>query len=99
MKPLALLLVLLPPAWQASAGDIDHDEALELSNAGVILPLQRLIDSAVQRHPGSRLLEAELDEDDGHYRYEVELLGRDGQVRELEFDAASGQLLADQIDD
>ncbi len=50
----------------------------------------------MHRYSGSRLLEAELEEDDDLYVYEVELLTRVGQVRELEFDAASGPLLKDE---
>jgi len=83
----------------AQARDLDQDEALRLRRDGVILPLEQLLQQALDRHSGSRLLEAELEEDDDLYVYEVELLTRDGQVRELEFDAASGRLLKDEEDD
>lgn len=81
------------------ARDLDQDEALRLRQEGVIQPLQQLLQQAMERHPGARLLEAELEEEDDRYVYEVELLTAGGQVRELEFDAASGHLLKDEEDD
>lgn len=92
---LCSLIFVVP----AQARDLDQDEALRLRQKGVILPLEQLLQQALDRHSGSRLLEAELEEDDDLYVYEVELLTRDGQVRELEFDAASGRLLKDEEDD
>lgn len=52
----------------------------------------------MQRYPGARLLEAELEEDDGIYIYEIELLTADGIARELELDARDGRLLKDEED-
>ncbi|EJT86112.1 peptidase [Pseudomonas putida S11] len=50
-------------------------------------------------NPGARLLEAELEEDDNRYEYEVELLTAEGVVREIKLDASSGALLKDEEDD
>jgi uncharacterized membrane protein YkoI len=57
--------------------------------------------TALERYPGASLLEAEVEvsKKSQHYRYEVELLLKDGTVRELEFDAVTGQLILDQEDD
>lgn len=85
-----------PP--QAQARDLDQDEALELRQKGVILPLEQLLESALGRHPGARLLEAELEEDDDRYEYEVELLTPAGVVREIKLDASTGALLKDEED-
>ncbi len=92
----ALALILIVPA---QARDLDQDEALRLRQQGAILPFEYFLEQAYQRHPGARLLEAELEEEDGRYIYEIELLTRGGQVRELDFDAASGRLLKDEEDD
>ena len=92
----ALALALIATA---QARDIDQDEALRLRQEGVIQPLQQLLQQAMQRYPGARLLEAELEEDDDRYVYEVELLTDGGQVRELELDAVSGRILKDEEDD
>jgi uncharacterized membrane protein YkoI len=45
------------------------------------------------------LLEAELEEDDDRYEYEVELLTVEGVVREIKLDASTGALLKDEEDD
>jgi uncharacterized membrane protein YkoI len=92
--PLALLLAATP----AASRDLDQDEALRLRREGLIQPLEQLLQRAMQRHPGARLLEAELEEDDGLYVYEIELLTADGIARELELDASDGRLLKDEQD-
>ncbi|QII99748.1 peptidase [Stutzerimonas balearica] len=92
--PLALLLAATP----AASRDLDQDEALRLRREGLILPLDRLLQQALQRHPGAHLLEAELEEEDGRYVYEIELLTTQGVARELEFDARDGRLIKDEED-
>lgn len=82
----------------ASADEVDHDEALALTERGTILPLKSLIADALQRYPG-RFLEAELEHDDGQYTYELEIVTRDRRVIELEYDAATGKLLDVDIDE
>ncbi|MDG9882165.1 PepSY domain-containing protein [Pseudomonas putida CSV86] len=93
------LLALLAVCSLALARDLDQDEALALRRDGVILPLEQLLQAALGRYPGARLLEAELEEDDDVYVYEVELLTGEGVVREIKLDAASGTLLKDEEDD
>lgn len=84
---------------QALSRDLDQDEALELRQKGIILSLEQLLQSAMGRYPGARLLEAELEEDDDRYEYEVELLTPAGVVREIKLDASTGALLKDEGDD
>lgn len=91
---LAALLTVTP----ASSRDLDQDEALRLRREGLILPLEQLLEQAMQRYPGARLLEAELEQEHGRYIYEIELLTADGVARELELDAADGRLLKDKKD-
>lgn len=99
MPRTALLLLLA--ALPAAGRDLDQDEALRLSRAGVILPLERLLAPVMQRYPDAQLLEAELEErtGTGRYLYDIELLTRDGETRELELDARDGRLLKDEEDD
>lgn len=92
--PLALLLAATP----AASRDLDQDEALRLRREGLIMPLEALVQRAMERYPGARLLEAELEEEDGIYIYEIELLTTDGIARELEIDARDGRLLKDEED-
>jgi uncharacterized membrane protein YkoI len=90
--PRYLALALLAVCSLAGARDLDQDEAL-------VLPLEQLLDAALGRYPGARLLEAELEEKHGRYEYEVELLTPQGVVREIKLDARSGALLKDEEDD
>jgi uncharacterized membrane protein YkoI len=92
--PLALLLAATP----AASRDLDQDEALRLRREGLILPLENLLQPALARYPGARLLEAELEEENDRYVYEIELLTADGVARELELDARDGRLLKDEED-
>jgi len=93
-----LSLILAALALEAPARDLDQDQALKLRQAGVIRPLEDLIQPALGRYPGASLLEAELEEEDGVLVYEVELLTTEGVVRELELDARDGRILKDEED-
>ena len=93
---VALVLVVFCSGLQAR--DLNQDEALALRQQGVILPLEQLLQQAMARHPGSRLLEAELEKKDEQYAYEVELVTPDGVVREIKLDATSGALIKDEED-
>jgi len=97
-----VVLALAAVCPVATARDLDQDQALRLRQKGLIAPLEQLLGPALQRYPGGRLLEAELEEHkDGavRYRYEIELLTVDGVVREIELDANTGELLKDKEDD
>jgi uncharacterized membrane protein YkoI len=92
-------ITLLALALSVNADDLSQDEALRLRELGRIMPLEHLLSIVQARHPSSRLLEVELEEDDDIYIYEVELITSQGVVRELEIDATTGQLLKDEEDD
>ena len=94
-----VVLVLSAFCSLAIARDLGQDEALRLREQGLIQPLEQLLQTALARHPGAKLLEVELEEDDDVYVYEVELLTPDGVVREIKLNASNGQLLKDEVDD
>ena len=94
-----LVILFLTVVNQVSARDLSQDQALKLRKEGKVLSSQTFIERALERHPKARLLELELEEKHGRYVYEVELLTVQGQVRELKFDASSGELLEDGEDD
>ena len=73
----------------ASPGD--HDEAHELRHTGNILPLSQLMGRP--ELVGRRVLEAELEREDGRVIYELELLDEAGRVHERYYDAVTGQPL------
>ena len=91
-------LALLAVCSLAVARDLDQDEALRLRQQGVILPLEQLLQQALDRYPGAKLLEAELEEKHDVYIYEVELLTTEGVARELHLKADTGELVKDKED-
>lgn len=82
-----------------TADDVSHEEALRLREQGLVLPFETLLDAIHGRYPEARLLEVELERDDGILVYEIELLTREQVVRELEIDARDGTWLDDERDD
>lgn len=93
---LIVLLTLMACRGIARA-DSDHNRARELKEAGEILPLEQVIETAKKERPG-RLLEAELKKKEGRFIYELELLDEEGIVWELKYDAKSGALLKSKQD-
>lgn len=88
---LVLLLVLPGPAF----ADDDRDDAERASRgmrSGEFLPFAQLARAALERYPG-RIVEAELDEDDGRILYEIKVLQSNGRVVEVEVDARTGRIL------
>lgn len=69
----------------------DHDRVRALRHSGDIIPLADLLNRG--ELSGMRVLEAELEDEDGRLIYELELLDQDGRVHKREFDAASGKPL------
>lgn len=91
---LGLLSILLLSlfATQALRADDDSDRARLLKQQGTILPLEQIIAAAIAVKPG-QILETELEEDDGRFVYELEILDETGEVWELELDATSAELI------
>lgn len=91
--PLLILLAALTAAAPLRADD-DHDRARAAVERGDVLSLDALLDRVPLRE-GERLLDAELERDDGRWVYEIELIGADGRVREIELDARDGRRIED----
>lgn len=85
------LLVGLPLMGPTKAGR-DHGEIRRLHRSGQILSLEAIIANHRRHYPGGKLLEAELESEEGRYVYDLKILGDDGVVREFEYDANSGEL-------
>lgn len=83
----------------AIADDVSQETARRLNREGAILALDDILERVRERYPAARLLEAELETDDGRYVYEMEILTREGQVRELDVDAADAEILDDEEED
>lgn len=78
--------------------DEGHQEARRLTESGEILPLEDLMQSIEAEQPG-RILEVELERDDGRYLYEIEILDPQGAVWEFKLDATSGEILERELED
>ena len=92
----AAAATLFSGVWPVGASD-DHDRVRELRDGGDIVPLSELL-----RRPeihGLRVLEAELEDEDGRLVYELQLLDEAGRIHERYFDAASGQPLEERAED
>lgn len=76
----------------------DQDRARELSNAGTIVPLEQ-ITAQVRKRNIEQILEVELESDDQRYYYKVEVVDDAGIVRKLRYDAATGELIDETVDD
>ncbi len=90
--------VLAATLMNAVADDIDHEAARRLRKEGKILPLEDIVARVTARWPG-QVIETELEHDDGRYVYELELLGTDGRIREIEYDASTGEVIKFELDD
>jgi uncharacterized membrane protein YkoI len=76
----------------------DHEIARSAVARGELLPLSKILQIAQRDYPG-KMLEVELERDDGRYVYEIEILLADGRVIELTYDGKTGELLETEIDD
>jgi uncharacterized membrane protein YkoI len=70
----------------------EHDAVRAIWQRGDILSLDRILNDARGQH-GGRVLESGLEQKDGRYVYEVELVDDQSRVREIRFDARSGEVL------
>jgi uncharacterized membrane protein YkoI len=73
------------------AGD-GHDRARRAVEEGRILPLKDILARTEATYPG-RLIEAELEGDDGAPIYEIKVLTGDGRIVKLFYDARTGEPL------
>ncbi len=70
----------------------DHDQARAAREAGEVVPFAAILE-AVERDFVGRVLEAELEREQGRWIYEIKLLAPGGQVLKLDYDARSRELL------
>lgn len=87
---LGLLGLAAPPA--AGQERRDHERARAALEAGQIRPLSELLTDVERRFRG-RVIEADLERDDGQWLYEFKILPPNGRLFRVEVDAATGQLV------
>lgn len=79
-------------AMAQGASPRDYEFARDAVVQGRILPLAEVLAGLQSTAPG-RVIEVDLDEEDGMLIYEVELVTPDGRLIDVEIDAHSGQVL------
>lgn len=89
---LVLAAALMPAIGVQPPLVVDHERARAARARGEVLPLAQVL-SRVELDFGGRVIEVELERDDGELLYELKLLLPDGRLIELEFDARTGELV------
>jgi uncharacterized membrane protein YkoI len=92
MTRLTVFLLACALAASAAANDRDHDRAREAVRRGEAAPLAEIL-PAVEARLGARVIEVELEREDGRLIYEFELIGPDGRLIDAEVDARTGAVL------
>ncbi|HEB63278.1 MAG TPA: peptidase M4 [Gammaproteobacteria bacterium] len=94
-----ITVALLAFSWQGAAwADDDHNKALQLREMGKIMALEEILKHA-KKEVNGRILELELEREDGVYLYEILILDAKGQLWEIEIDATSGKILKRELED
>ena len=70
----------------------DGKEAAALATLPTSVTMEEAIKTATTQFPG-KVLEAELELEDGKAVYEVEIVNASGEIREYEIDAQTGKVL------
>jgi uncharacterized membrane protein YkoI len=97
VRVLLATFMILGTLHTAIADD-DHIEARRLLDSGKILPLEDILRNVRQISPG-KVLDVELEKEDGQIVYEIEILGGNGVIKEVYIDAKTGKLLLTKEDD
>ncbi|GJL82417.1 MAG: peptidase M4 [marine bacterium B5-7] len=99
---MSLLLVMVvgttSPLTLADDRDDEADKVIQWVAEGRILSLEQLLDMHSDRLRG-RLLDLELEREHGRIIYEIEMIDEQGLIRKFELDAATGELLQEEIND
>lgn len=90
----AMVCVWLAAAGAMAAPATDAPSVRQLVKEGKVVPLDQLLTRHRERLQG-RILDLELEREDGRVIYEVKYLDPEGAVREAQIDAQSGDWLRD----
>lgn len=101
---MSLLLVMVvgttSPLTLADDRDDEADKVIQWVAEGRILSLEQLLDMHSDRLRGRLLdLDLELEREHGRIIYEIEMIDEQGLIRKFELDAATGELLQEEIND
>jgi len=82
----------------AASEDLGQAEIRELVRRGEIMPLETILAQFPAKEFG-KLLDLEVEREDGVVVYEFEFLRADGRIIEIEVDARNGKILEHEIED
>ena len=82
----------------AASEELGQAEIRELVRQGEILPLETILARLPLEEYG-KLLDLEVEREDGSVIYEFEFLRADGRIVEIEVDARNGTILEQEIED
>jgi uncharacterized membrane protein YkoI len=88
-------LVLLTICSGAIADD-DHLKAKRLHQSGDIVSIEQILSKVRQSNQG-RVLEIDLEDEEGRYLYEIELVDSKGDVHKFLFDARTGEQISETL--
>ncbi|MBN2977043.1 peptidase [Pseudomonas fluorescens] len=94
----ALVATVMIGVTTTQVAAVDPDKPLIVPATVTIVAFDQLEATALALHPGSTLLDTDLDEDYGKYVYEVEVRDSNGIEWDIELDALSGQVLKNHQD-
>ncbi len=79
-------------------GDDGEDKGREsVQAASATVTMEQAIQTAKAKFPG-RVVESELESEDGALVYEVKIVSASGKAQEIEIDAQSGEILGSEIE-
>lgn len=105
-RTVLLTLAALGFGTPARAGDDDdrnrrkrhdHERARRALEEGRARPLADIL-AEVRPRLGGEVIEVEFDREDGRYVYEFKVITPAGQLREIEVDALTAEILKDEAD-
>ncbi|MBN4077226.1 PepSY domain-containing protein [Mariprofundus ferrooxydans] len=70
----------------------DVDRVRQLRSSDQILPLSKILAAVESRYPGT-LLNVELEDEHNRIIYEIEVLGSDHVIRQINVDARNGTII------
>ena len=82
----------------AASEDLGQSEIRELVRQGEIMPLEAILIQFPAKEFG-KLLDLEVEREDGVVVYEFEFLRADGRIVEIEVDARNGKILEQEFED
>ncbi|MEH6650985.1 MAG: PepSY domain-containing protein [Motiliproteus sp.] len=79
-----------------AASSLNQEDVIPLVELGEVVPLADLLKRHQAKLAGSRLIDLELEREDGRLVYELEVIDPQGVVREYLVDAKSGEWLGEE---